>query len=151
MPEQQFKEYLDEQGVRYEVLSHAPAFTSQEVAAETHVPGRHFAKTVAVRIDDRLALAVLPATDHVDLEKLRASVGAQSVDLASEEEFGDRFPGCELGAMPPFGNLYEMEVFVSPHLAQADEIAFNAGTHSEAVKLAYTDFTRLVQPVEVRL
>lgn len=151
MPEQQLKQYLDEQGVRYEVLSHAPAFTSQEVAAEAHVPGRQFAKAVAVRIDDRLVLAVLPATDQVDLGALKASVGAQSVELASEEEFGARFPGCEVGAMPPFGNLYEMEVFVSPHLAQADEIAFNAGTHSEVVKLAYGDFVRLVQPVEVRL
>jgi len=151
MPEQQLKQYLDEQGVRYEVLSHAPAFTSQEVAAEAHVPGRQFAKTVAIRIDDRLALAVLPATDQVDLEALKASVGAQTVDLASEEEFADRFPGCELGAMPPFGNLYDMEVFVSPRLARADAIAFNAGTHSEAVKLAYADFARLVQPVEVRL
>lgn len=151
MPEQQFKQYLEKQGVHYEVLDHAPAFTSQEVAAEIHVPGRHFAKTVAVRVDDRLALAVLPATAHVDLERLRVSLGAKSVELASEEDFGDRFPGCEVGAMPPFGNLYDMEVFMSPRLAEAEEIAFNAGTHSEAVKLSFADFLRLVKPVEVHL
>lgn len=151
MPETHFKEYLDEQGVRYETVTHPTTYTSQETAAEAHVPGRHFAKAVAVRIDDRLALAVLPATDQVDLDKLRNSVGAQSVELASENDFADRFPGCEVGAMPPFGNLFEMEVFVSPHLAEADEIAVNAGTHSEVVKLAYADFARLVKPAEVYL
>jgi Ala-tRNA(Pro) deacylase len=106
---------------------------------------------VAVRIDDRLALAVLPATDQVDLEQLRKSTGAKTAELATEEEFGDRFPGREVGAMPPFGNLYGMEVFVSPHLVQSDEIAFSAGTHSQAVKLAYSDFVRLVEPAEIRL
>lgn len=151
MPEKRFKDYLDGEGVHYEVIRHATAYTAQEIAAEAHVPGRHFAKTVAVRIGDRLALAVLPATDRIDLDRLRRSVGAESVELAPEDDFAERFPGCEVGAMPPFGNLFEMEVFVSPHLVEADEIAVNAGTHSEVVKLAYSDFARLVKPIEVYL
>lgn len=151
MPIERIKNYLDEHGVKYVVTQHSPAYTSQEVAAEAHVPGRHFAKTVTVRIDDRLAMAVLPATDQVNLDRLAHSVGAKAVELASEEEFADRFPGCELGAMPPFGNLFDMEVFVSPHLAEADEIAFNAGTHTEVMKIAYNDFARLVNPAVVHL
>lgn len=151
MPVQRIKDYLDEQGIRYTVVEHSPAYTSQEVAAEAHVPGRHFAKTVTVNVDGRLAMAVLPATDQVDLERLARSVGAKQVELAGEAEFGDRFPDCELGAMPPFGNLFDMEVFVSPHLAEADEIAFNAGTHTEVMRLAYRDFARLVNPAVVHV
>ncbi|MDZ7748928.1 MAG: YbaK/EbsC family protein [Halofilum sp. (in: g-proteobacteria)] len=151
MPIDRIREFLDEHGVRYSVSEHAPAYTSQEVAAEAHVPGRHFAKTVTVSIDGRLAMAVLPATDQVDLQRLARSVGAEDVRLATEEEFGDRFPGCELGAMPPFGNLFDMEVFVSPHLAEADEIAFNAGSHTEVMRLPYRDFARLVNPAVVHV
>lgn len=151
MPVQRIKDYLDEQGVRYSLVEHSPAYTSQEVAAEAHVPGRRFAKTVTVSIDGRLAMAVLPATDQVDLERLARSVGAKQVELAGEAELADRFPGCELGAMPPFGNLFDMEVFVSPHLAEADEIAFNAGTHTEVMRLAYRDFARLVNPAVVHV
>lgn len=151
MPVQRIKDYLDEQGVRYTLVEHSPAYTSQEVAAEAHVPGRHFAKTVTVNIDGRLAMAVLPATDQVDLERLARSVGAKQVELAGEAEFADRFPDCELGAMPPFGNLFDLEVFVSPHLAEADEIAFNAGTHTEVMRLAYRDFARLVNPAVVHV
>lgn len=144
-------QYLDEQKVKYVILQHSPAYTAQEVAAAVHVPGRHFAKCVMVKIDGRLALAVLPATDQVDLDRLAKSVGAQSVELASESDFEDRFPECEVGAMPPFGNLFDMEVFVSPHLTAAERIAFNAGTHTDVMQLAYGDFQRLVNPVEVAL
>jgi len=151
MPVRRFKEYLDDHGVHYEVLEHPVAYTAQEVAQRTHVPGQHFAKTVAIRIGDRLALAVLPATDRIDTERLAQSVGETSVRLASEGEFSAHFPGCETGAMPPFGNLYDMEVFVSPHLAQAEEIVVNAGTHTEAVRLPYSAFARLVKPVEVHM
>lgn len=151
MPIDRIKEYLDANGVHYVVTEHSPAYTSQQVAAEAHVPGRHFAKTVTVRVDGRLAMVVLPATDRVDLDRLAQSVGAQSAELASEEEFADRFPGCEVGAMPPFGNLFDMEVFVSPHLTEADEIAFNAGTHTEVMQVAYKDFARLVNPAIVHL
>ncbi|MFP4137268.1 MAG: aminoacyl-tRNA deacylase [Halomonas sp.] len=142
-------QYLDEQGVKYVILQHSPAYTAQEVAASVHVPGRHFAKCVMVKIDGRLALAVLPATDQVDLDRLAQSVGATTVELASEADFQDRFPECELGAMPPFGNLFDMEVFVSPHLTAADRIAFNAGSHTDVMQLAYGDFQRLVNPAEV--
>ena len=149
MPIERIKEFLDQNDVHYEITSHATAYTSQEVAAEAHVPGRHFAKTVTVKIDGRLAMAVLPATDQVDLDRLAQSVGAESVELASEEEFRDRFPECETGAMPPFGNLFDMEVFVSPHLAQADHIAFSAGTHTEVMQLSYRNYERLVKPAVV--
>ncbi|GHC18630.1 aminoacyl-tRNA deacylase [Aidingimonas halophila] len=151
MPMERVKQYLDEQGVKYVVLQHSPAYTAQEVAASVHVPGRHFAKCVMVKIDGQLALAVLPAPDQVDLERLARSVGAQSMELASEEEFKNRFPECELGAMPPFGNLFDMEVFVSPHLSAAEHIAFNAGSHTDVMQLSYTDFQRLVNPAEVAM
>ena len=151
MPVKRIRSYLEEHGVSYVMVEHPPAYTSQEVAAEAHVPGRHFAKTVAIKVDGRLALAVLPATDQIDAEQLAASIGARSVELAHESEFADRFPDCETGAMPPFGELYEMEVFVSPHLAEADEIAFNAGTHTEVLRMSYGDFARLVGPAVVRM
>lgn len=149
MPVKQVKKFLDEHGVKYVILEHSPAYTSQEIAAEVHVPGRNFAKTVTVKLDGRIAMAVLPATDQVNLERLAQSAGAQSADLATEQEFSECFPGCELGAMPPFGNLFDMEVFVSPHLTEVEEIAFNAGTHTEVMRLAYSDFAHLVNPAVV--
>lgn len=149
MPVNQIRQFLDDHGVKYVIVEHSPAYTSQEIAAEAHVPGRHFAKTVTVKLDGRLAMAVLPATDQVDLKRLAQSTGAQSTELATEEEFSERFPGCEVGAMPPFGNLFDMDVFVSPHLTEVDEVAFNAGTHTEVMRLAYSDFARLVNPAVV--
>ncbi len=143
--------FLDEHGVKYVVQQHSSAYTAQEVAEAAHVPGRHFAKSVMVNVDGRLALAVLPATDRVDLHRLAQSLGAQSVELAEESEFSEHFPDCEPGAMPPFGNLFDLEVFVSPHLAQADIIAFSAGNHHEVMQLAYSVFDRLVKPVEVAM
>lgn len=151
MPMERVKRFLDDNGVKYVIQQHSLAYTAQEVAEAAHVPGRHFAKCVVVEIDGRLALAVLPATDRVDLQRLARSVGAQSVELAREADFEDRFPECEPGAMPPFGNLFELEVFVSPHLAQADLISFNAGSHREVMQLAYSAFDRLVKPVEVAM
>jgi Ala-tRNA(Pro) deacylase len=143
--------YLDEQNVKYVIMQHSKAYTAQEIAEAVHVPGRHFAKCVIVKIDGRLAMAVLPATDHVDLQRMAQSVGAKTVELAKEEEFQDSFPDCEVGAMPPFGNLFDMEVFVSPHLTAADLIAFNAGSHTEVMQLSYDSFERLVKPAEVAL
>jgi Ala-tRNA(Pro) deacylase len=104
------------------------------------------AKTVIVKVDGRMAMAVLPASERVDLETLRAATGAARVSLATEQEFRTLFPDCEPGAMPPFGNLYGMDVFVAPHLADDPEIAFNAGTHTELIRLPFHDFARLVQP-----
>lgn len=146
MPIQRLKEFLDREKVKYISISHSPAYTAQEIAASAHVPGKELAKTVIVKLDGRMAMAVLPASLKIDFAKLKQAAGAGQVELASEQEFRDMFPGCEVGAMPPFGNLYDMDVYVSPQLAEDEEIAFNAGSHTELVKLAYRDFQRLVQP-----
>jgi len=146
MPVRKLKEFLDQEGVKYVTISHSPAYTAQEVAQSVHVKGRDFAKTVIVDLDGKLAMAVLPADRKIVLQDLRDVTGSDRVRFASEEAFQQRFPGCETGAMPPFGNLFGMEVFVSDALAVEDEIAFNAGTHTEVIKLAYADFERLVHP-----
>ena len=146
MPAKRLKEFLDGQKVKYVVIQHSPAFTAQEIAASAHVSGKELAKTVMVRIDGKMAMAVLPASFKVDFDRLREAAGAERVELAGEAEFEDMFPGCEVGAMPPFGNLYDMEVYVSKRLAEDEEIAFNAGSHTELVRLAYADFERLVSP-----
>jgi len=147
MPQQRLKEYLDREGVRYVSIVHSPAFTAQEVAASAHIPGKILAKTVMVNVDGKLAMAVVPASYAVDFDLLQGSIGAGNVTLAHENDFEERFPDCELGAMPPFGNLYDMPVYVSRTLAENDEIAFNACTHRELIKLSYKDFERLVQPM----
>jgi len=146
MPVQALREYLDYHLVKYVVIQHSLAFTMQEVASATHIPGKELAKTVIVEIDGRLAMAVLPASQKVELEQLRESLGAQRVTLAREDVFRDRFPECERGAMPPFGNLYDMDVYVADSLAEDEEIAFNAGSHTQLVRMSYRDFERLVQP-----
>lgn len=146
MPVKKLREFLDSNRVKYVTISHSAAYTAQEIAATAHVPGRELAKTVMVKIDGKMAMAVLPASFKVDLEHLKKAAGAKSVELASEREFRDMFPGCETGGMPPFGNLFGMEVYVSAKLAEDTEIAFNAGSHTELVKLAYKDFERLVKP-----
>ncbi len=134
MPVQALREYLDYHLVKYVVIQHSPAFTMQEVASATHIPGKELAKTVIVEIDGRLAMAVLPASQKVELEQLRESLGARRVILAREDDFRDRFPECEPGAMPPFGNLYDMDVYVADSLAEDEEIAFNAGSHTQLVR-----------------
>ena len=146
MPASRLKEFLDSNGVKYVTVPHRQAYTAMEVAESAHVPGREMAKTVIVDVDGRLAMAVLPATKHVSVERLGRSVGAQHVGIAKEGEFRFDFPDCEVGAMPPFGNLFNMEVLVDPKLAEDEEIAFNAGTHSEVLRMAYKDFDRLVHP-----
>jgi len=127
------------------------AYTAQEVAAAAHVPGKEVAKTVMVKLDGDLAMVVLPATDRVSIERVRAATGAREVELAAEHEFSDLFPKCEVGAMPPFGNLWDLPVFVDEHLREDEVIAFNAGTHTELMKLPYSEFERLVEPVVARL
>lgn len=146
MPVKTLKEFLDRNNVKYVTVTHSTAFTAQEIAALTHTKGRDLAKTVIVKLDDALAMAVLPASHQVDLTALRQGAGASVAALATEREFRNRFPGCETGAMPPFGTLYEMPVFVDESLTRDREIAFNAGTHSELMRLAYADFERLVNP-----
>ena len=146
MPSRKLKEFLDSQKTKYVSIQHSPAYTAQEVAASTHVSGRDFAKTVMVKIEDAMAMVVLPANRKVVLADLREALGAEKAKLATEDEFKSRFPDCEIGAMPPFGNLYEMDVYVAPSLTEEAEIAFNAGSHTEVMKMAYRDFERLVQP-----
>ncbi len=151
MPVQKLREFLDENEVRYVTIQHSAAFTAQEIAASAHIPGKELAKTVMVKIDGKMAMAILPASFRVDMEKLKAATGAGTVELASEREFKDMFPACEIGAMPPFGNLYDMDVFAAEVLTEDEEIAFNAGSHTELIRLSYADFERLVKPKITKL
>ncbi|MDJ0698790.1 MAG: YbaK/EbsC family protein [Woeseiaceae bacterium] len=146
MPAQKLKEFLDERNVEYITISHSPAYTAQRIAELTHIPGKDLAKTVIVKLDGEFAMAVLPASHRVDLDYLRRGVEAENVEVASEAEFKDLFPDCEVGAMPPFGNLYDMDVYVAEKLSEDEEIAFNSGSHTELVKLSYQDFEKLVSP-----
>jgi len=146
MPVQKLKEFLDSNNVRYVQISHSPAFTAQEIAASAHVPGKDLAKTVMIKIDGKMAMAVLPASHHVDFNALKGAAAAGKVELAGERDFKDLFSPCETGTMPPFGNLYGLDVFVARPLPDDEEIAFNAGSHTELVRLRYEDFERLVKP-----
>ncbi len=146
MPVKKLKQFLDKEGVKYVSIVHSPAYTAQEVAASAHITGRELAKTVIVQLDGQMAMAVLPANRKIVLQDLREVTGSDQVKFASEEEFKQQFPDCETGAMPPFGNLYGMEVYAAESLAASPEIAFNAGSHTEVIKMAYKDFERLVHP-----
>lgn len=151
MPVRRLKEFLDEQKIRYTVMSHSSAYTAQEIAAATHIPGKALAKTVMVKIDGRMTMVVLPAAFRIDLHLLKRAVGAAKVELATEAEFREAFPDCETGAMPPFGNLYGLPVLVAQSLTDNKEIAFNAGTHTEVMKLDFADFERLVNPTVLKI
>ena len=146
MPVKKLKDFLDSNNIKYVTISHSTAYTAQQIAASSHIPGKELAKTVMVKIDDKMAMAVLPASYKVNLNFLRDAIGAGKVELANEYDFKDMFPECECGAMPPFGNLYGMDVYVSDTLTEDEEIAFNAGSHTELIRLAYKDFERLVKP-----
>ena len=146
MPVKKLKDFLDRENVKYVSIYHSISYTSQEIAASVHVKGREMAKTVMVKLDGKLAMAVLPASQQVDFEQLKRASGAQDAMLATEKEFKDLFPDCDIGAMPPFGNLYGMDIFVSRTLTEDKEIAFNAGSHYELIRLTYKDFERLVNP-----
>ena len=151
MPTQKLQDYLDQHEIQYVTISHSPAYTAQRIAELTRIPGKELAKTVIVKVDDELAMAVLPASRRVNLQHLQEAIGADEVTLSSETEFNELFPDCEVGAMPPFGNLYDMGVYVAEQLTEDDEIAFNAGSHSELVKMSYNDYAKLVTPQVVSL
>ena len=151
MPLSKLREFLDRNQVKYLVISHSVAYTAQGIAALTHIKGKELAKTVMVMVDGRLAMAVVPASFRVDLHRLKKYLGAELVELASEREFRHRFPDCETGSMPPFGNLYGMDVFADETLAEDKEISFNAGTHRELVRMSFEDFKRLANPVLLTL
>ncbi|MFQ5926920.1 MAG: aminoacyl-tRNA deacylase [Terriglobia bacterium] len=142
---ERLKELLDQQGISYEVLRHDPAFTAQQLAASLHIPGRQFVKVVVVKLDGNPALAVMPAPLRINFKQLAAAAGAKKCSLASESEFQQLFPDCDLGAMPPFGRLYNLPTYAEETLAADREIVFNAGTHHEAIRMAYSDFARLSQ------
>ena len=151
MVPQQVREFLDQERVAYQVVAHEKAFTAQGVAATLHVSGWTFAKTVILKTKDgRLVMAVLAGPHNVNLKAARVVVGSE-VDLAPEAEFAPKFPGCELGAEPPLGNLYGLPVYVDEALSKDPEIVFNAGTHTEAIRMTYADYERLVRPVVGRL
>jgi Ala-tRNA(Pro) deacylase len=140
------KEFLDGHHVRYEVLGHQEAYTAPEIAHALHVSGKMLAKVVIVKADERFVMAVLPSHWRIDFDRLRAALGARDVRLATEDEFKGLFPDCEIGTMPPFGNLYDIPVYVDRSLAEDEEIVFQAGTHFGAVKLRYQAFADLVHP-----
>lgn len=146
MPDRMVR-YLNEHGVAYARLPHVEAFTAQETAQELHVPGQLVAKVVIVRLDGSPAMIVVPAPYAVDFTKLRVATGARDATLASEAEIQELFPDCELGGLPPYGNLYGVPVYVAKPLAADDEILFEAGTRHEALRMKYADFARLVSPV----
>lgn len=143
---QTLKEFLDKEGIKYVSIKHSSAYTAQEIAALAHIPGKKLAKTVMIKINGKMAMAVLPASYKIDINLLKEITGAENVRLADETEFKDKFPDCEVGAMPPFGNLYNMEVFAARSLGDDEEIAFNACSHTELIKLPFKDFKRLVNP-----
>ena len=149
MPVKLLKEFLDKEKIKYVSIIHSPAYTAQEVAASAHIPGKELAKTVIVELDGQMAMAVLPANRKIVLQDLREVTGSDQVKFASEEQFRQRFPGCETGAMPPFGHLYGMEVYLAEALTGLEDIAFNAGSHTEVIRMSFKDFKRLVQPKEM--
>lgn len=151
MPARKLKEFLDHNNIRYISIIHSPAYTAQSIAQSAHVSGKDLAKTVILHVDGAMVMAVLPATHRVNTDMLKAAIGASVVDLAEERDFLDTFPGCELGAMPPFGNLWGIDVYVDERLREDQHIAFNAGSHTELVQMEYADFERLVQPKIVSL
>ncbi len=146
MPIQKMIDYLDRNNIKYVTIRHSAAFTAQEVAASAHIRGKELAKTVLIKIDGKMVMAVLPASDKIDFDTLKNSLSAENTRLAYEQEFIDKFPDCEIGAMPPFGNLYGIDVYVAKSLTKDDEIVFNACSHSMLIKLSYKDYETLVKP-----
>jgi Ala-tRNA(Pro) deacylase len=138
-------ECLDQNKVRYEVLHHPEAVTAQRIAQAEHVKGRHHAKVVMVKSADQHLMMVLPADHQIDLERVEKAVG-KVVSLDKEQEFTLLFPDCAIGAMPPFGNLYGLPTYVDKHLADQDYIVFEAGTHTDAIKMSYLDYKKIVKP-----
>lgn len=146
MAVKKLKEFLDRNKVEYISIKHSPAYTAQKIAALAHVKGRNLAKAVMVKLDGRMAMAVLPSKYRVDLDALRDATRSGKAELAHETEFSHLFPNCDTGAEPPFGNLWNMPVYVDRTLTGGTEIAFNAGSHSELLQLSYADYARLVEP-----
>jgi len=140
------QEYLDQHNIKYQVLTHSLAYTAQEVAATQHIPGKQVAKVVMVKKDNGApVMLVLPASHNVDFSRLRQVLGERA-ELEQEREFRGLFPGCEVGAEPPFGNLFNLDTFVDASLAEDEEIVFNGGSHWQTIRMRYDDYVRLVHP-----
>ena len=138
--------FLDEREVKYVAIRHSKAYTAQEIAESAHVSGNDFAKVVMLKADEEMTMAVLPAPDKIDLKLLRQVLGVQGVHFADENEFQDHFPGCEVGAMPPFGNLYGIRVISAQTLCDSKTISFNSGLHTEIIQMDYDKYIKLVNP-----
>jgi len=151
MPSKRLQYFLDSNKVEYQILNHAIAFSALEISQETHIPESHLAKSIIVKTPNKMLMCVVRANDTLDLNLLKAQLNELNISLAMEQEFGKIFPDCEVGAMPPFGNLYEMPVYVCDHLTKDENIYFNAGNHSEVIKLAYSTYDRLVHPKIVHM
>lgn len=145
------KEVLDQAKIPYEVYNHPRAFTTQEIAATQHITGRAMAKVVILKVDGSFVMVVLPSNRMVSFAHVKTGLGAKKVALTTEEQFAALFPECEIGAMPPFGNLFGLPVYLDPALERYDSIYFNAGNHLQTVKMKYEDFKRLVKPEIVTL
>ncbi|HEY7322039.1 MAG TPA: YbaK/EbsC family protein [Candidatus Binatia bacterium] len=145
------KDLLDGARVEYEIHNHPLAYTSQEIASQQHFSGKEMAKVVVLEVDGRLLMGIIPGSRTINLNTAKTSLGAKAVKLASEAEFTSHFPDCEIGAMPPFGNLFGVPVVVDPALAKDEHIYFNAGNHVQTVRLKYNDFAKLVKPQIARL
>ncbi len=143
---EKLKRFLDEKKVEYSIIQHSTAYTASEVAEVTHISGKEIAKTVIVNLDGKKVMVALPASYQIDFDLLREAAVARSAELATEEEFRNMFPGCQVGAMPPFGNLYGLDVIIDATLTEDKEIVFNAGTHQELIRMRFYDFQRLVRP-----
>lgn len=146
MPVQRLKDFLDKNGIQYILISHSRAYTAAAIGAITHIPGKVIAKTVMVKLDGKLAMVVVPGSRHVNISGLKTTLGVNSALLVTEPEFANAFPDCEVGAMPPFGTLYGLPVYVDETLTRDEEIAFNAGSHRELMRMRYKDFERLENP-----
>ena len=146
MPTQKLKDFLDSQNIKYVTVQHSLAFTAIDIAKSAHIPIKVMAKTVIIKIEGKPAMVVLPAAFKMNLEILQEALNVEDIKLATEQEFSSLFPDCEVGAMPPFGNLYGMDVFISESISEQDEIAFNAGSHSEVIRMNYKDYENLVTP-----
>lgn len=146
MPGSELTDYLKQNKVKYTTINHSPAYTASQTAQSAHVSGKNMIKIVMTKMDGELAIVVLPAHERLDMANLKQQCKAKKIELAHEYEFNDKFPGCELGAMPPFGDLYHMDVYMADSLSHRNWIAFNGGTHSELIKMSTQDFLKLVHP-----
>ena len=150
MPLTKIRKFLDKHNIKYTIIKHSSTYTAQEIAASAHIPGKELAKTVMIKFDGKMAMAVLPASYKISFDDLKEVLGVEKVRLAYEQEFMDKFPDCEVGAMPPFGNLYGLEVYVAESLADDEEIAFNACSHTELIRMRYKNFEELVKPKRMK-